>query len=155
MAFGRFDSTRRSAPMGEINVTPLVDVMLVLVVIFILAAPLLASSIRLQLPRAEGAQPATGAAAGSIALALDASGQVWLQDQPIADEAGLAERLRQLAARQPDAEIALRADAGVPYGRVVQVMGAAHAAGLTRIGFVTEPAVRAAAEPSKTGAAGP
>ena len=136
MAFGRLGPARSNAPMSEINVTPLVDVMLVLVVIFILAAPLLAGSIRLQLPRAEGTQPAGGAPA--FALVLDAAGQAWVQGQPVGD-AQLAERLRQLAARQPDAEIALRADAGVPYGRVVQIMGAAHAAGLARIGFVAEP----------------
>jgi len=136
VAFGRLDEgTPVSAPMGEINVTPLVDVMLVLVVIFILAAPLLAGSIRLQLPRAAGAQPVAGAPA--LALAVDAHGQAYVQDAPLSD-AALAERLRALAARDPQAEIALRADAGVPYGRVVQIMGAAHAAGLTRIGFVTE-----------------
>ncbi len=139
MAFGRLERPRSSSlPMSEINVTPLVDVMLVLVVIFILSAPLLAASIRLQLPRAEGAQP-MAAGTQTLALALDAGGQVWVQGEPVAD-AALAGRLRELAARQPDAEIALRADAGVPYGRVVQIMGAAHAAGLTRIGFVAEPA---------------
>ncbi|WP_313315688.1 biopolymer transporter ExbD [Pulveribacter sp.] len=137
MAFGRLERPRASAPMSDINVTPLVDVMLVLVVIFILSAPLLASSIRLQLPRADGAQ-AAGSAARPLSVMLDAAGQAYVQDQPVAD-AALADRLRELAARQPDAEIALRADTAVPYGRVVQVMGAAHAAGLTRIGFVTEP----------------
>lgn len=137
MAFGRLERPRASAPMSDINVTPLVDVMLVLVVIFILSAPLLASSIRLELPRADGAQGAA-AAGRPLSVVLDAAGQVYVQDQPVAD-AALAARLRELAARQPQAEIALRADTAVPYGRVVQVMGAAHAAGLTRIGFVTEP----------------
>lgn len=139
MAFGRLERPRASAPMSDINVTPLVDVMLVLVVIFILSAPLLASSIRLQLPSADGAQASAGAGR-PLSVVLDAAGQAYVQDQPVAD-AALADRLRELAARQPDAEIALRADAAVPYGRVVQVMGAAHAAGLTRIGFVTEPVV--------------
>ena len=137
MAFGRLERPRASAPMSDINVTPLVDVMLVLVVIFILSAPLLASSIRLQLPSADGAQ-AAGSAGRPLSVVLDAAGQAYVQDQPVAD-AALADRLRELAARQPDAEIALRADTAVPYGRVVQVMDAAHAAGLTRIGFVTEP----------------
>ncbi|AVP56768.1 ExbD/TolR family protein [Pulveribacter suum] len=138
MAFGRLERPRTSVPMSDINVTPLVDVMLVLVVIFILSAPLLASSIRLELPRADAVQgPAS--AGRPLSVVLDAAGQAYVQDQPVAD-AALADRLRELAARQPQAEIALRADTAVPYGRVVQVMAAAHAAGLTRIGFVTEPA---------------
>lgn len=122
--------------MSEINVTPLVDVMLVLVVIFILTAPLLASSIRLDLPRAEGAEP--GSAPRAVTLVVDAAGQAYLQDEPLS-QAALTQRLRDLAARQPDAEIQLRADAAVPYGRVVEVMGAASAAGLWRIGFVAVP----------------
>ncbi|MBS0611469.1 MAG: biopolymer transporter ExbD [Comamonadaceae bacterium] len=136
MAFGRLERSPGAQPMSEINVTPLVDVMLVLVVIFILTAPLLASSIRLQLPRAEGAQPGTPARA--VVLALDAAGQAYLDDAPV-DELALAARLRQLAARAPDAELQLRADAAVPYGRVAQLIGAAQAAGLQRIAFVTEP----------------
>lgn len=136
MAFGRLERTKGSEPMSEINVTPLVDVMLVLVVIFILTAPLLASSIRLQLPRAEGAQP--GAAARSVSLVLDAAGQAYLDDAPL-DDAALARRLQQIAARAPDTEVQLRADQTVPYGRVVQLMGVAQAAGLQRIGFVAQP----------------
>ncbi len=122
--------------MSDINMTPLVDVMLVLVVIFILTAPLMASSIRLDLPRAEGATP--GAAPQFITLVVDAAGQAFLDDQPLSQPA-LAERLRRIGAEQPDTEVQLRADAAVPYGRVVEVMGAAHLAGLQRIGFVAEP----------------
>ncbi|AVO49637.1 biopolymer transporter ExbD [Melaminivora suipulveris] len=149
MAFGRLERARGNEPMSDINVTPLVDVMLVLVVIFILSAPLLAGSIRLQLPRADGAQAAAAGGAQPISVALDAAGQAYVQDQPVLDDAQLAERLRELAARAPDAEIALRADTAVPYGRVVQIMGAAHAAGLTRIGFVTEPTREGAAPGQK------
>ena len=116
--------------------TPLVDVMLVLVVIFILTAPLLASSIRLDLPRSEGATP--GSAREAVTLVVDAAGQAYLQDEPL-DQASLAERLRRIGAERPDTEVQLRADAAVPYGRVVEVMGAANAAGLSRIGFVAEP----------------
>ena len=115
--------------------TPLVDVMLVLVVIFILTAPLMASSIRLDLPRTEGATP--GAAPQSITLVVDATGQAFLEDQPLS-QAALAERLQRIGAARPDTEVQLRADAAVPYGRVVEVMGAAHSAGLQRIGFVAE-----------------
>ena len=136
MAFGRLERTPGPQPMSEINMTPLVDVMLVLVVIFILTAPLLASSIRLDLPRAEGG--ASGAPPQALTLVVDRAGQAFLDDRPFTQEA-LAARLAEVAAARPDTEIQLRADAAVPYGRVVEIMGAAHAAGLQRIGFVAEP----------------
>jgi len=139
MAFGRLERSSAAQPMSEINVTPLVDVMLVLVVIFILTAPLLASSIRLQLPRADGTQP--GATARAVTVALDAAGQAYVDDIPM-DAAALEQRLKQIAAQNPDTEVQLRADASVPYGRVVQVMGAAQAAGLQRMGFVAQPATQ-------------
>jgi len=136
MAFGRLERTSTAKPFSDINVTPLVDVMLVLVVIFILTAPLLSSSIRLDLPQAAGTT--SGAPAQPIRLVLDRAGQAYLDDEPLSSDA-LAQRLAQWARQQPDTEIQLRADAAVPYGRVVEVMGAAHAAGLKRIGFVAEP----------------
>ena len=122
--------------MSEINVTPLVDVMLVLVVIFIITAPLLASSIRLDLPRAEGTQP--GDAPKFVTVVVDKAGQVFLNDKPATPEQ-LATHLAAAAKQNPDTEIQLRADQGVPYGKVVEVMGIAHRAGLSRIGFVAEP----------------
>ena len=137
MAFGRLERTKREPPMSEINVTPLVDVMLVLVVIFIITAPLLASSIRLDLPRAEGAQP--GDAPRFVTLVVDKAGQLFLNDKPLAAPQ-LAEQLAATAQQNPETEIQLRADQGVPYGKVVEVMGIAHKAGLSRIGFVAEPA---------------
>ncbi|TFY98089.1 ExbD/TolR family protein [Ramlibacter rhizophilus] len=139
MSFGRLERTPGARPFSDINVTPLVDVMLVLVVIFILTAPLLASSIRLDLPATEAAQPAEAAAA--IGITLDAQGQLFVEGQP-ADAAGLAEQLAAAARRNPDTEVQLRADRSVPYGRVVEIMGAAQKAGLNRIGFVAEPAAR-------------
>ncbi len=123
--------------MSEINVTPLVDVMLVLVVIFIITAPLLASSIKLDLPKSEAAKP--GDAPKFVMLAVDRSGQAFLNDQPLALPE-LAGKLRQTASGNPDTEVQLRADASVPYGRIVEVMGLAQKAGLNRIGFVAEPA---------------
>ncbi|ART53953.1 biopolymer transporter ExbD [Acidovorax carolinensis] len=135
MAFGRLERTSGPQPMSDINMTPLVDVMLVLVVIFILTAPLLASSIRLDLPRAAGATP--GAAPEFVTLVVDRTGQAYLDDQPVS-QAALVERLQRIGAARPDTEVQLRADAAVPYGRVVEVMGAAHSAGLQRIGFVAE-----------------
>jgi biopolymer transport protein TolR len=137
MAFGRLERTKGEAPMSEINVTPLVDVMLVLVVILIITAPLLASSIRLELPRAEGTQP--GDAPRFLTLVLDRNGQAFLNDRP-ATAAQLAEQLAAAAKANPETEIQLRADQAVPYGKVVEVMGVAHKAGLSRIGFVAEPA---------------
>jgi biopolymer transport protein TolR len=135
MGFGRLERTQGSQPMADINVTPLVDVMLVLVVIFIITAPLLASSIRLDLPKTDAAKPAD--APKFVTLVVDKSGKTFLNDRPLnADE--LAGRLRETAAQNPDTEVQLRADEGVPYGKVVQVMGLAQKAGLNRIGFVAD-----------------
>ena len=136
MAFGRLERTPGPQPMSEINVTPLVDVMLVLVVIFIITAPLLASAIRLDLPRTAAAQPAD--APRFVTVALDAGGQLFLDDRPVSPEQ-LAQQLAEVGRQHRDTEIQLRADQAVPYGRVVEVMGAAHRAGLNRIGFVAEP----------------
>jgi biopolymer transport protein TolR len=136
MAFGRLERTQGPQPMSDINMTPLVDVMLVLVVIFIITAPLLASSVRLDLPRTEAARP--GDAAVFVTVILDKSGQAFIDDKP-ATAQQLARRLAQAAKANPDTEIQLRADAGVPYGRVVEIMGAAQKAGLNRIGFVADP----------------
>lgn len=140
MAFGRLPSRQSAAPMSEINVTPMVDVMLVLLVIFILTAPLMSSAIRLDLPQSEAAQ--AGASPQAVSLVVDAQGGLFLNDQPIAQEA-LRERLAEIAKRHPDTELELRADQSVPYGRVVQAMGLAQKAGLSRIGFVAQiPATR-------------
>jgi biopolymer transport protein TolR len=136
MMFGRLERTQGPQPMSEINVTPLVDVMLVLVVIFIITAPLLASSIRLDLPRTDAAKP--NDVPKFVTVVLDKGGQAFLNDKPMTP-AELADRLAQAARENPETEIQLRADQTVPYGRVVEVMGAAQKAGLNRIGFVAEP----------------
>ena len=135
MAFGRLASTKVDAPMSEINVTPMVDVMLVLLVIFILTAPLMTSAIRLDLPRAEGVE--AGASPQALSLVVDAQGTVYLADKPIAPEV-LSLRLAEAAKRNPNTELELRADESVPYGRVVETMGLAQKAGLSRIGFVAQ-----------------
>ena len=136
MAFGRLERNQVAQPMSEINMTPLVDVMLVLVVIFIITAPLLASTIRLDLPGTEAAKPTD--APRFVTVAIDASGGLFLNDQPVS-AAELAQRLADSGRTQPDTEVQLRADQTVPYGRIVEVMGAAQKAGLNRIGFVAEP----------------
>ena len=146
MSFGRLERTPGPQPMSEINMTPLVDVMLVLVVILIITAPLLASSIKLDLPKMEATNP--GAAPKFVRVAVDKSGQAFLNDQPL-ELTELARQLAQTAKSNPETEVQLRADAAVPYGRIVQVMGTAQKAGLNRIGFVTEaiPSVTPKAKP--------
>ena len=121
--------------MADINVTPLVDVMLVLLVIFMVTAPLMTSAIRLDLPQSEAADAV--ASASSVVLVVDAQGALYLNDQAITEQA-LTTHLSGVARRDPQTELELRADASVPYGRVVEAMGLAQKAGLTRIGFVAQ-----------------
>ncbi|MBS0341814.1 MAG: biopolymer transporter ExbD [Proteobacteria bacterium] len=128
-------------PLSDINVTPLVDVMLVLLVIFIITAPLMASSIRLDLPKTDAGQPLE--APKFVSIVIDAKGAIFLDDAPV-DDAQLATGLDKAAVASRDTEVQLRADESVPYGRVVQVMGAANKAGLSRIGFVTQPSAAGA-----------
>lgn len=136
MAFGRLERSSGAPPMSDINMTPLIDVMLVLVVIFIITAPLLASSIRLDLPRTDAATPTD--APRSVMVVVDKAGQAFINDKPVARD-DLARQLAAIANQNPDAELQLRADTAVPYGRVVEVMGLAQKAGLNRIGFVADP----------------
>ncbi|RZU00663.1 ExbD/TolR family protein [Rivibacter subsaxonicus] len=135
MAFGRLERRTPPAPMSEINMTPLIDVMLVLLVIFMVTAPLMASNLRLELP--EGPAARADEAPPALRVAITADGALHLDDQPIALDA-LAAELKTVAARRKDAEVQLRADKAVPYGRVAELIGRVQAAGLTRIGFVTE-----------------
>jgi biopolymer transport protein TolR len=135
MAFGRFERNVAEKPISDINVTPLVDVMLVLLVIFILTAPLMTSAIRLDLPQAEGGE--AGASPQALSLVVDDQGTVYLADKPITPDA-LRQRLAEAAQRNPHTELELRADESVPYGRVVETMGLAQKAGLSRIGFVAQ-----------------
>ena len=136
MAFGRLERSTGAPPMSDINITPLIDVMLVLVVIFIITAPLLASSIRLDLPRTEAATP--NDTPQFVLVVVDKTGQVFVNDKPVVKQE-LARQLAHIARRNPDAELQLRADTAVPYGRIVEVMGIAQKAGLGRIGFVADP----------------
>ena len=136
MTFGRLERDKGSAPMSEINMTPLIDVMLVLVVIFIITAPLLASTIKLELPKTDAAKP--NDAPRFVMLVVDKAGQTFIDDKAIAFSE-LPARFGQIAQQNPDTELQLRADEAVPYGRVVEVMGAAQKAGLNRLGFVANP----------------
>jgi biopolymer transport protein ExbD/biopolymer transport protein TolR len=122
--------------MSDINMTPLIDVMLVLLVIFMIAAPLMTSSLKLDLPRASGASPQNAPA--TLAVALDADGQLYLGDEKT-DVAALTLRAQAAARADASTEVQLRADQKVPYGRVAELIGQLQEAGLSRIGFITGP----------------
>lgn len=129
----------RRAPMSEINVTPLVDVMLVLLIIFMITAPLLASAVPVDLPESR-AKPIETEEQEPVQLSINADDTVYIGDQVVA-EAELPARLDAIAAEQKDGDkprqIMLRADRSLDYGRVMRVMGELNRAGLTRIALVT------------------
>jgi biopolymer transport protein ExbD/biopolymer transport protein TolR len=135
MAFGRLERSSGPAPMSDINMTPLIDVMLVLLVIFIITAPLMTSSLKLDLPKTDAATPTS--APSFIAVAIDASGKLFFGDEALSREQ-LAQRVATAARGNPQLEVQLRADQLVPYGQVADLISLVQKAGLTRIGFVTE-----------------
>jgi biopolymer transport protein ExbD len=139
MAFGIQDDAFGDGDdevMNEINMTPLVDVMLVLLIIFMITVPVMKDSVRIDLPRAS-AQP-QDAKPQTIRLAVDAQGRYWWNDTQVGDDE-LPRLLRVEAAREPQPELHIRGDRDARYERVAQVMAAAQQAGLHRIGFITEP----------------
>jgi len=136
MAFGRLERNPGAQPMSDINMTPLIDVMLVLLVIFMITAPLMTSSLKLDLPRTDAAQASDTPL--FVSVALDRDGRTFWGDEAV-DAATFAERIAAAAKRNPQTEVQLRADKAVPYGRVAELIGVVQKAGLTRIGFVTEP----------------
>jgi biopolymer transport protein ExbD len=139
MAFASFDDRRGSAPMAEINMVPLIDVMLVLLVIFIVTAPLLTHAVKLELPRVSS-QP-NQLKPEKIDLAIDAAGQRFWNGEPLT-RAQAADRFGTAGKAQPQPEIHLRADQSVAYRAVAETLADATRAGLTRIGFVSEPETR-------------
>ena len=139
MTFGRLERTARPPPMSDINMTPLIDVMLVLLVIFMITAPLMTSSLKLDLPKTDAAQPSE--APQFIAVALDREGRYFFGDEAV-DADAFAARVADAAKRNPQTEVQLRADRSVPYGRVAELIGIVQKAGLTRIGFVAEPVAK-------------
>jgi biopolymer transport protein TolR len=147
MSFGRLEKPSRNKPMSDINVTPLVDVMLVLLVIFIIAAPLMSSRLELELPKTSDMAAAAPEPVAFISISVDPQGQVFWDDQPV-DADTLKQRLTQTAQQDPETELQLRADTTVPYGRVVQLIGLAQSVGLSRIGFVADPATGATTAPA-------
>jgi biopolymer transport protein ExbD len=138
MAFNTLNSGGMSMPpMSEINTTPLVDVMLVLLVIFIITAPLFHQAVPVDLPKVDSTK--LDDKPRVLQVAIDAAGTAYLNGEAIARES-FADRLREAAAgASPAPEMHLRADRGTRYERVAEVMAAAQKAGITRIAFVTEP----------------
>lgn len=136
MAFGAFNHHRQKEAMADINVTPMVDVMLVLLVIFILSAPMFTNAVSLDLPKAKAAAVQQGAA--TVTVAIDAAGTVYWNEQALKGDE-LAQRLAAAAQRDPQPELQLRADKATRYEAVAQLMAAAQAQGLTKLVFVTDP----------------
>jgi biopolymer transport protein ExbD len=136
MSFASLDDNDGSEALAEINMIPLIDVMLVLLVIFIVTAPLLTHAVKVDLPRASSAPNLTKP--DNVQLALDGAGQVYWNGEVVA-AAALEQKLRNAAALSPQPELHLRAERTTPYEKVADVMSASARAGLTRIGFVTEP----------------
>ena len=134
MAFGTQDEI--DDVMNEINMTPLVDVMLVLLIIFIITVPVMKHAVNIDLPRATN--QAQDAKPETIRLAVDAQGQYFWNETAVTDEA-LALQLKAAATQQPQPEMHIRGDKAVRYERVAQDMAAAQLAGLRKIGFITEP----------------
>lgn len=134
MAFGTQDDS--DEVMNEINMTPLVDVMLVLLIIFIITVPVMKHSVNVDLPRAtnqpEESKPET------VRLSVDAQGQYHWNELVIADQ-DLTARLQAEAAKEPQPDLHIRGDKNVRYERVAQAMAAAQRAGVRKIGFVTDP----------------
>lgn len=136
MAFGGFNDNNNQAPMSDINVTPMVDVMLVLLVIFIITAPMFTQAIKLELPSAQATvspeKPET------VTLAINAEGNLFWNNAPITQQ-DLAERFTIAAKKTPQPDLQLRADKSTRYEIIAQVMAAAQNNGMTKIGFVTNP----------------
>lgn len=149
MAFGSLEGDDDNAPLAEINMVPLIDVMLVLLVIFIVTAPMLTHAVKVDLPKASStvnvSKPET------VQVAIDAQSRVYWNGQLLeagadrADQAGQSEqdmlkaRMQEAAQQQPQPELHIRADRSTPYEKVAQVMSMAAGQGLSKIGFVTDP----------------
>lgn len=136
MAFASFDNKGSGAPVSEINMVPLIDVMLVLLVIFIVTAPLLSHSVKLELPKASA--QAMSVKAEKIDLSIDANGVRYWNGRALSREEVVA-RLTTEGGKATQPEIHLRADQAVPYRVVAETLADASKAGLSKIGFVTDP----------------
>ena len=136
MAFASFDNKSSGAPVAEINMVPLIDVMLVLLVIFIVTAPLLTHAVKLDLPKASS--QANELKPDKIEFAIDAAGTLFWNGEVVTREVA-AQRFAEEGRKQPQPEVHLRADQSVAYKFVAQTLGDASKAGLSKVGFISEP----------------
>ena len=136
MAFGSMNESDDGGDLAEINMIPLIDVMLVLLVIFIVTAPLLTHAVKVDLPKAASAP--NQAKPINVQLSIDAAGGVFWNSERV-DTPTLAARMQQAGSNDPQPELHVRADAAIPYGKVAEVMSMAARYGVTRLGFVTDP----------------
>ena len=137
-----FSSGGGGGVMAEINVTPLVDVMLVLLIIFMITAPLLTQGIKVDLPKA-GAEPLPSEDTQPLILSVDKRGNLYLnlgkdEEKPVTEE-GVLERVGAVLRREPKTPVLVKADQNVPYGRVVAGMVLLQQAGAEKVGFITDP----------------
>jgi biopolymer transport protein TolR len=124
-----------AAPLSEINVTPLVDVMLVLLIIFMVAAPLMTVGVPVQLPKT--AAPKVSQPKQPVVISIDENGQPFLDKEALTSDA-MMPRLRGLASQDPNQVVLVRGDKAVPYGRVVEIMGQISAAGFSKVSLVAQ-----------------
>lgn len=137
MAFGKLPGDPDEQPLSEINMIPMIDVMLVLLIVFMITAPLLTNAVKLELPEASSQvnQPKQE----DVVLSIDGAGKLYWNDQEV-DEAALLGKMEQASAAKPEVpEIQLRIDKGVEYGIIAKVMAQASQQGLHKIAFVSQP----------------
>ncbi|ABC21893.1 protein TolR [Rhodospirillum rubrum] len=134
---------KRSHQMSDINVTPMVDVMLVLLIIFMVTAPLLTTGVKVDLPRTSA--PSLDQDNQSLTVSVGADGTLYVQDK-VTDESELMARMQAITGVNPEARIYVRGDAGINYGRVMEVMGILRSAGYTKVALVTQPGAPGAAQ---------
>ena len=137
MAMGGYNDNRGT--MAEINVTPLVDVMLVLLVIFMVTAPMMQQGVQVNLPKAD--TKAMNPAEETVVVTVDKNNKVFINKDET-PEGNLRAKLTDMFATRTKKEVFLKADAGVPYGEVVRIMADIKGAGIERLGMVTEPAAK-------------
>ena len=137
MAMSTGDTTGSDIPKAEINVTPLADVMLVLLIIFMITAPLMSHKVKVDLPRADPNTKPTTIQVPPIDLAVEADGTLYWNDSLVSD-AVLTARLRAAASSNPQPELNIRADKATPYRVIWKVMQEAKSAGMVHLGFITQ-----------------
>jgi biopolymer transport protein TolR len=130
-----FDDEFGAAPLSEINVTPLVDVMLVLLIVFMVAAPLMTVGVPVQLPKTSAQKVALSKQ--PVVVTIDAQGKSFLDENPL-DVNALKRRLKALAEEDPERAVMVRGDSAVPYGRIMEIMGQVGNAGFAKVSLVAQ-----------------